>query len=247
MKKVMFEFSGIYHRQEALRQEMDGIVDCRGLTGTDCYCDPATRRELLSRAKLCGAKGIHLLDSGNYHYMSRIFLETCGEEVSLVAADNHTDMQAPALLPVLSCGSWLLDTLRELPNVREVFLIGPPGEALSQIPEEYRSRVFCISKEELSTGKWREKLRGFRPRCRVYYSVDKDILAPEECRTNWDQGELRLCMLLEILGWFRKNKGTAGADICGEPDEREASDEAVLASMDVSRKLIEWFDREECG
>lgn len=102
--------------------------------------------------------------------------------------DHHTDMQPPALLPVLSCGSWLLDTLRENPRVRQVFLIGPPQEALDQIPVECQERLLTISQEELGDGSWREILGTFRTDWPVYVSVDKDVLAPEVCRTNWDQG-----------------------------------------------------------
>lgn len=246
MKKVMIEFSGIYQRQEKLRKEMDEIIDCRDLQGTDCYCDPETQQELLNKARTCMRGEVHLMDSGNYHYMSRIFLETCEEKISLFVADNHTDMQPPALLPVLSCGSWLLDTLEELSNVREVFLIGPPREALERIPEKYRNRIYTLSREELETERWREKIKEFHPAGPVYYSVDKDVLAFEECVTNWDQGSLRLYQLQEILDWFRRSGPIAGLDICGEPAADEASESEVLQSEQVTGKIIESLFREEC-
>ena len=133
MKKILLEFSEIYRSQLQLRNEMDEVIDCTMLTGTDCYCDPETQKELMNRIYSCAFGAIHLMDSGNYHYMSRLFLEACQHRVSLVMMDHHTDMQPSALLPVLSCGSWLLDTLLEVPDVQEVFLMGPSQKALEQI------------------------------------------------------------------------------------------------------------------
>ena len=242
MKKILLEFSEIYQGQRELRMEMDQVIDCRSLSGTDCYCDPETQRELQKKIVECGHKGIHLMDSGNYHYISRLFLETCECGVSLVVADNHTDMQPPALLPVLSCGSWLLDTLREVPNVKEVFLIGPSKDAIMQIPSEYRDRISILSREEMETGKWKRRLQEFVPGWPVYYSIDKDILSPSECLTNWDQGTCTLSDLIEILSWFERKYPTEGVDICGEPCERSCGEKEVLQSTEVSRKLISVFD-----
>lgn len=241
MEKIMLEFSEIYMRQTELRKEMDKIIDCSMLTGTDCYCDPETQKELMDRIPDCASGKIHLMDSGNYHYMSRLFLEACKKNVSLVMLDNHTDMQPAALLPVLSCGSWLMDTLREVPEVREVFLIGPPEEALHRIPEEMRKSISIISREQMETGEWKKKLNTFIPEYPVYFSVDKDVLSPEVCRTNWDQGIMTLAQLKEILEHFLEKYPVAGADICGEPQVQNGKEREFAQSMRINREIIGLF------
>lgn len=39
--------------------------------------------------------------------MSKLLLGLEKEDLFLAVFDHHTDMQPPALLPVLSCGSWI--------------------------------------------------------------------------------------------------------------------------------------------
>lgn len=238
MRKTILDFTGIYREQTSLRAEAQEYLDVSFLAGTDCYCDPEAEQTLRELFKKLPAGGIHLMDSGNYHYMSKIFLEIFSGDVSLVVLDHHTDMQPPVLLPILSCGSWLADTLRSNPRVRQVFLIGPPQEALDQIPEEFRNKVFWISQEELDAGNWNEKLRKFHAGYPVYFSVDKDVLAPEVCRTNWDQGRMRMEELEKILQWFVCQRRVAGADICGEPELRSASAGDLAQSVEISRKVM---------
>lgn len=245
MKKILLEFSEIYRSQTQLRNEMDEVIDCTTLTGTDCYCDPETQKELMNRIYSCAFGAIHLMDSGNYHYMSRLFLEACQHRVSLVMMDHHTDMQPSALLPVLSCGSWLLDTLLEVSDVQEVFLIGPPQKALEQIPCGQREKIFMISREELEAGAWKEKLMSFVPHFPVYYSIDKDILSPDVCQTNWDQGTMKLSELKEILRWFLEKYPIAGADLCGEPQAQGVREKEIVQSMQVNKEIIGLFSERD--
>ena len=47
-------------------------------------------------------EGIHFLDSGNYHYVSKIWMEKIEEEFELLVLDHHTDMQPPMFGDILS-------------------------------------------------------------------------------------------------------------------------------------------------
>jgi arginase family enzyme len=54
------------------------------------------------------------------------------------------------------------------------------------------------------------------PTRRVWITVDKDILSPEEAVTNWDQGALPLDRLVEAISRLTAAFEIVGADICGD-------------------------------
>lgn len=219
------DFSGIYEEMEFWKPYETSWISLRTLSGTNCYCDEEAKDYLLGRIGEACAQGVHFLDSGNYHYMSRLWLEQIGEPFSLLVFDNHTDMQPPAFGGLLSCGGWIENALRQLPNLRRVFLVGPDEEAFAQVEPELRERVWFLSRERLKKRqrdgdicRFYEELPADLP---LYVSVDKDILCPEDAATSWSQGDLRLSELLEDLErilkrWESRWPGILGVDICGE-------------------------------
>ena len=74
------------------------------------------------------------MDSGNYHYMSRIGAGRVKEPFNLLVFDNHTDMQLPAF-GGLCPGGWIASALEEVEKLQEVWLIGPDEEAYGQVEE----------------------------------------------------------------------------------------------------------------
>lgn len=75
---VLMNFSGIYETEsfyETVPQENRIWLDCRTIPGTNCYCDEEGERELKERMEPLGAEGIHFLDSGNYHYVTKLWLD----------------------------------------------------------------------------------------------------------------------------------------------------------------------------
>ncbi len=108
MKRIIMDFSGIYREEDFAVQEAVWL-DFRNLQGVNCYCTPEAEKEIKER--ICGlhVQGIHFLDSGNYHYLSKFWLEKIEEPFSLLVFDNHTDMQEAAFFGLLSCGSWAGD------------------------------------------------------------------------------------------------------------------------------------------
>lgn len=65
----------------------------REIPGTNCYCDDEAKTQILEKLEEFSAGGIYFIDSGNYHYMSRIGIERVKEPFRLLVFDNHTDMQ----------------------------------------------------------------------------------------------------------------------------------------------------------
>lgn len=50
----------------------------------------------------------------------------------------------------------------------------------------------------------------------VWLTIDKDVLPESEALTNWDQGQMPLRAILDLIAGIGARKRIAGADICGE-------------------------------
>ena len=204
MKPFCFSLSGIYESEGYAWEQAGKIWDLRELRGTDGYLDPETEQfleaELGRKKETKELPRIRLLDSGNYHYMSKLLLGLEKEDLFLAVFDHHTDMQPPALLPVLSCGSWIRDAAGAYQNIKGICVIGPPEASVRET--EAMEHVWFVTQEELDDGSGAAKIKevfashaGTFP---VYLSVDKDILSKEELDTNWDQGNVRVDELLSL-------------------------------------------------
>lgn len=94
-------FSGIYKEQQFYRnhaemQEDISWLEVQDLPGSNCYCDEEAKNRILDDIKNYTGNGIHFIDSGNYHYVSRLWLSKMEHPFRLLVFDNHTDMQLPA-------------------------------------------------------------------------------------------------------------------------------------------------------
>lgn len=206
-------------------------LNCSDIEGTDMYCTKEAEEELQKRIAAYPLCGIHFIDSGNYHYMTRLFTRRIVEPYNLLFFDNHNDMK-PTLIPeLISCGAWAKQVLEKDENLRKLLLIGPSRETIEEIEVENREKLLCVSWEELQEleksmypekelhkllqSVWEQVDTGLP----LYLSVDKDVLDQKYARTNWDQGEMPLPLLKEILTDSCRRSSILGVDICGElPD-----------------------------
>lgn len=202
LKTLIMDFSGIYEEQQFWKGKEASWVEARDIPGTNCYCDEDAMNEIRSRIAPYSSGEIHFIDSGNYHYMTRIWLEKISESFDLLVFDNHTDMQPPAFGGLLSCGGWIYDSVMELPLLQKVILIGPDEEAFSRVEPEIQKKVEFLSREKLRGMELMEILdfvkeqTGKNP---LYISIDKDVLCPEDADTNWSQGDMRLETMVRCL------------------------------------------------
>ena len=242
-------FSGIYKEQQFWQtgeiQRNISWVEVQELPGSNCYCDGDAMETLRQKLEEFDADGIHFIDSGNYHYMSRIWLEELNTPFRLVVFDNHTDMQPPAFGGLLSCGGWVAASLEELPLLKEVLLVGPDQEAFDQTEPVLREKVRFLSREKLGEMTLEEKVSFFEEltaELPTYLSVDKDVLCPEEASTTWSQGEMTLEELCEFVKILLEKQDILGMDVCGEcdPDACEGDHLNDLAN----RKLLELWRKE---
>lgn len=244
---VIMDFSGIYQTEKFWADQEVQWISAAEISGTNCYCDDEARKLLREKIKNADLRGIHFIDSGNYHYMSAVWLEKQKEPFRLLVLDNHTDMQLPAFGGLLSCGGWIGDLIESHPGLTRVILIGPDEEAYSQTDSLFQSKTCFYSREKLKNN-GKEELDLFLKKIPadipLYISVDKDILCPGEASTTWSQGDMSLDELLHILETVMRqilmNGGTiAGMDVCGECDPGEMG--ASAANDRANRELLRLY------
>lgn len=238
---VLFNFTGAYEKQEFWKEYDPVRLDCRNMPGTNCYCDQEARALLEERINQLPLHGMHFLDSGNYHYITRLWLERVDRPFALLVIDNHTDMQPPAFGGLLSCGGWAADAAESLPLLKKIWLAGPGCADLEQIPGHVKEKLTAFSGEELAIGEnWRNMLGQIPADLPLYVSIDKDVLTKEEVPLNWNQGETCLEQLVQALGcvWNTPGREIIGVDICGECRE-DACSGAFMASSRVNRVLAQ--------
>ena len=250
---TVFDFSGIYNEESFYHEDKSSrfcIINCRNIPGTNCMCDDDAiaqirekiRANALEMAKPAGdndceeyfAKGIHFIDSGNYHYMSAIITDMIKEPFSLVVLDHHPDMQPPMFGDILSCGGWVMKVIENNPNVRDVHVIGADRELIDKLDIDDAKLVKFYDVSDV-----RESLP--ETQCPVFLSIDKDVIRREELVTNWDQGEMTKDELLKFIKELFNSREVIGVDICGEcaPDQ-EGIDITKEASVndELNLKII---------
>lgn len=210
------------------------ILDFTTLSGTNGFCDDAAADEIRRCIANFPARGLHFLDNGNYHYLTRFWCEKITEDFALVVYDHHVDLRKPVFPGLMSCGSWIRDVLLRNSHCRAVLIIGPERAQADIIERELQSladdqpprssapvRVSCFTEDDILDGRAARELPHILDELRlpVYISIDKDVLSRKVLRTNWDQGIMTEAELHRELSRFTTAPQIhiLGADICGEP------------------------------
>lgn len=250
---VITNFSGIYKNQNFYKnyaEEEISWTELSDLSGCNCYCDAEASDRIRKEIQAFTGKGLHFIDSGNYHYMTRLWLEKLQIPFRLLVFDNHTDMQPPAFGGLLSCGGWIAASLEELPLLQEVILVGPDEEAYTQVEPDLQQKVLFLSREKLSTMTAEEKEGFFNNLSEdlpLYVSVDKDVLCKGDASTTWSQGDMHLSELMSFLELVLERQNILGMDVCGECDMDSCSEdflndhanEAILRLWEKMQKSSE--------
>jgi hypothetical protein len=96
---------------------------------------------------------------------------------------------------ITSCGGWVLEAQETLPHLKSVYTYGVGKE----VP------IDQISKD-----------------LPIYISIDKDVLCTDDAITDWDQGDMKLSTMLDMLSELCGNHKIIGVDICGDSGENAA-------------------------
>ncbi|RMD74204.1 MAG: hypothetical protein D6818_03540 [Bacteroidetes bacterium] len=203
------DFDGSLQLQERLKGAASVIIGLNDLEGTTYFCTPEAQRALDRRLRRHHAR-LWFLGSGNYHYTSYLLMRRIRRPFTLVLFDHHSDAHLQPTL--LSCGSWVAEALLHLPRLKRVVLVGVQERYLEGIPQALIDKIVWLPPKDWTA----ERLLAAIPTRAVYVSIDKDVLDPRWALTNWDQGQMPLPLLLELLRALAREKQIIGADVCGE-------------------------------
>lgn len=225
-ENMILDFTHVYRDEDIKDIDRFRYIDCSDIQETDMYCSKNAYGKIWGRIEPYGIQGIHYIDSGNYHYITKIITDHITEPFGLVMYDHHTDMQIPMVPEMMSCGDWAGQALSQNKNLRQLVIVGPPESDIEQILESYSGsqsgRLLTFSAEDLHGDLLENKLKLIRTDLPLYISIDKDVLGTEYTETNWSQGDMSIYGLERLLSVFLGGQGEEkNTDACRN-DERYA-------------------------
>lgn len=225
-ENMILDFTHVYRDEDIKDIDRFRYIDCSDIQETDMYCSKNAYEKIWGRIEPYGIQGIHYIDSGNYHYISKIITDHIDEPFGLVMYDHHTDMQMPMVPEMMSCGDWAGQALSQNKNLRQLVIVGPPESDIEQTLESYSGsqsgRLLTFSAEDLHGDLLENKLKLIRTDLPLYISIDKDVLGTEYTETNWSQGDMSIDGLERLLSVFLGGQGEEkNTDACRN-DERYA-------------------------
>ncbi|MBO6282908.1 MAG: hypothetical protein J6M63_03135 [Pseudobutyrivibrio sp.] len=213
MQTTIMKMTDAYGHQSFYKsKENIEIIECGDIEGTRCYLDDYAKEELLKRMECAAINGLHFIDSGNYHYLTLLWLTKINSPFNLILFDHHPDNQPPSFGQITSCGGWVLEATTELPNLKQVFTFGV-GDIpdISQIPTDIP----------------------------LYISIDKDVLSTDYAITDWDQGDMTIDEMIDYLKGITKNRHIIGVDISG--DSGEFPEDGACINNQINQTLFDFF------
>ena len=227
-ENLILDFTHVYCDEDIKDIDRFRYIDCSDIQETDMYCSKNAYEKIWGRIEPYGIQGIHYIDSGNYHYITKIITDHIAEPFGLVMYDHHTDMQIPMVPEMMSCGDWAGQALSQNKNLRQLVIVGPPESDIEQTLESYSGsqsgRLLTFSAEDLHGDLLENKLKLIRTDLPLYISIDKDVLGTEYTETNWSQGDMSIDGLERLLSVFFGGQGEEkNSDACRN-DERYAGD-----------------------
>lgn len=181
--------------------------------------------------------------SGDFHHVSALLIarasEMTGRQLTVLHVDNHPDWVR--FKRGVHCGSWVGRAAR-LPGVQKVITMGVCSNDVRQ-PWRKGADLALITDGAVELYTWNAPrgAPGFkvsrieRPTMtalgkqgfldhlltristeEVYITIDKDALASEDAVTNWDQGEMRLDHLAQLIEGITAHHKLVGADVVGD-------------------------------
>lgn len=163
---LILDFSHVYCDEKIPKNDRVHWLDCSDIAECDLYCSKRAEEEIRARIEPYGIRGIHFLDSGNYHYVTGIMTEQIKQGFSLILFDHHTDMQKPMIEHMTSCGDWAGKVLKTIHGYsvdfdwtaeRDIQQIYSEKEGLVT-STELREKLVTFSAEEIQSGEAGNKI-----------------------------------------------------------------------------------------
>ncbi|CCQ93387.1 conserved hypothetical protein [[Clostridium] ultunense Esp] len=252
LQVTVLNFDETYKFQRQFKRPIYEWIDLSDIRSTNRYCEMDSLSKIQQRVKKRKNRGITFLGSGNYHYVSLLFLSEIAEPFTLILFDHHTDMMEAPSYSIISCGSWVLQALDRLPMLHKVIIVGAEKELENQIPPHMREKVSIFLNESSGTiDSLSHRIVSHIPTKTVYISIDKDVLDRTEVVTDWDQGNMKIHELVRLVRSILSHYTVSGVDICGEyplsPLEiLQAESEQCIRKNELANRLILDTIRNSC-
>ena len=238
----IFDFDGSVTTQRVLLQRCGSrteIVDLRSQrSAARLWTRPAVY-ERLARANFSGRRpSFSLLGSGDYHHFSLALIANREGPLTVVLFDNHPDLMRPPHR--YHCGTWVY-TLARLPQIARIVIVGLESGDLDgnrfargdlesyasgkivflptlpiTVAVPGRGTVHLGSNLQTNPEQGIAAMLAAVVTERVYISIDKDCLRPEDAYTNWEQGTLELDFVLRAMAAVGERHVIVGADTVGD-------------------------------
>lgn len=175
-----------------------------------------------------------LYGSGDFHYLTALWLRRLREPVTVVSFDNHPDWDIRP--PRWGCGGWVNRAL-ELPAIQRVavwgcgnFELAWPARLFANARALRSGRIEIHAWAErqapatqrrfrcMTRANWRERFVQFARSLaggNVYVTLDLDCLAADAFVTNWESGLFTVDDLVWALGELRRSARIVAGDLCG--------------------------------
>ncbi|WP_338078436.1 arginase family protein [Clostridium tetanomorphum] len=212
----ILDFDQVYQMQTYFKEAHYEWIKLSDIRNTNRYCESKALASIAKRLKKRKYRGITFIGSGNYHYVTYLLMKDVKAPFTLILFDHHTDMKDAPCESLVTCGSWVSKSLERLPMLKKVIIIGTREDLLESIPSYLNEKVLILSKEQMGQASIKEYIKSSISTYNVYISIDKDVLGKSEAVTNWDQGNMKLMQLLNLIKYIAKNKRICGIDVCGE-------------------------------
>ncbi|RDW19013.1 hypothetical protein CWR48_08160 [Oceanobacillus arenosus] len=215
---TVLNFDQTYYKQDFSQKDTYEWLDLESIPNANLFCEKHSLVQIENKLKKRKPSNITMLGSGNYHYVSYLLLSEIKRPITLVLFDHHTDTLPSPSQELISCGSWVLESLQNIPMLQKVILIGIDESGKRYIPSSIDDKVsiYTTSLLQQHSPKIIDSLINEIPTELVYISIDKDVLDVKDAITAWDQGRMRLRQLMGIVKRIISNKEIYGMDICGE-------------------------------
>ncbi len=242
-KMTVMDFTGIYENESFYKHKNIEWLDLHELQGVYGYCSQEARKTIEDKIKYLSPEGIHFIDSGNFHYVSEFWLEKIKQDFVLVVFDHHSDMVKPMFSDILSCGSWILNSLENNRYLKKVILIGIDEKQVALIPK-HQDKVLYLKDDDLENLDVWKKVDDLLHHYPLYISIDKDVLSKRVVETDWDQGLMQLIEFKILLAYLFKNSHTIGIDICGECANEVSLLKEIKTDDLLNEKIISFLEEE---
>ncbi|MTT32110.1 arginase family protein [Terrilactibacillus sp. BCM23-1] len=241
-KITILNFDECYQQQKELLQTFPHRwLNLTTIKQTNLFCEHDSLMKIEQILKQNDHRGITLIGSGNYHYVSLALMSDIKKPFTLILMDHHTDIEPGSVPDLLSCGSWVYHALRLIPNLKQVIIVGSHTALPRYLSKTIKHKVKIFPN---FTSNQLQTLEKSILTEHIYLSIDKDIFSPDIVQTNWDQGTLQLEEAEKLITYLLHHKTCLGADICGEwkdPDGqsyRSTSRHAIRKNQVANQELI---------